>query len=80
MAQKLKTAGSYLLVLHNLEQLDENSTEAVTLLKCALEDSDWQLCKELLRFLHSIDETGETLRHAVKELNLVELGGEVINS
>ncbi|KAG2023126.1 hypothetical protein CC2G_000817 [Coprinopsis cinerea AmutBmut pab1-1] len=73
VAQKLKTAGSYLLVLHNLEQLDENSTEVVALLRHAIEDKDWQLCKELLRFLHSIDETGEALRHVVKELNLVDL-------
>ena len=73
-AHKLKTAGSYLLVLQNLEQLGENSLEVVTLLKAALEEEDWQLCKELLRFLRSIDETGEALRHAVKELNLVDLG------
>lgn len=75
MAGKLKTAGSYLLVLHNLEQLDENSAEAVMLLKRALEEQDWRLSKELLRFLNSIDETGEALRHAVKELNLVDAQG-----
>ncbi|TFK30747.1 RIC1-domain-containing protein [Coprinopsis marcescibilis] len=80
VAHKLKTAGSYLLVLHNLEQLDENSTEAVTLLKCALEASDWQLCKELLRFLHSMDETGAALRHAVTELNLASVSDVLLSN
>ena len=61
------------MVLQNLEQLGENSVEVVTLLKAALEEEDWQLCKELLRFLRSIDETGEALRHAVTELKLVDL-------
>ncbi|TEB39050.1 RIC1-domain-containing protein [Coprinellus micaceus] len=68
--RKLKTAGSYLLVLHTLEQLDSKSTEVVTLLRCAIEDKEWELSKELLRFLHSIDDTGNALRHAVGELHL----------
>ncbi|KAF8167806.1 RIC1-domain-containing protein [Crassisporium funariophilum] len=70
---RLKTAGSYLLVLHNLEQLDENSTEAIRLLKKAVDGKDWQLCRELLRFLHSIDDTGEALRHALSQANLNNL-------
>ncbi|PPQ67413.1 hypothetical protein CVT25_005992 [Psilocybe cyanescens] len=69
---RLKTAGSYLLVLHNLEQLDENSTEAIRLLTSAVNGKDWQLCRELLRFLHSIDDTGQALRNA---LTHVDLGG-----
>ncbi|CAA7259964.1 unnamed protein product [Cyclocybe aegerita] len=68
--KRLKTAGSYLLVLHNLEQLDENSTEAVRLLKCAFEGKDWQLCQELLRFLHSIDDTGQALKSAWTQVDL----------
>lgn len=69
-SRKLKTAGSYLLVLHTLEQLDSNSTEVVRLLKGALEEKEWELCKELLRFMHSIDDTGNALRHAVAELQM----------
>ncbi|KDR85280.1 hypothetical protein GALMADRAFT_83897 [Galerina marginata CBS 339.88] len=68
---RLKTAGSYLLVLHNLEQLDENSTEAIRLLTRAVEGQDWQLCRELLRFLHSIDDTGQALRNALNQVDLV---------
>jgi len=82
LAGKLKTAGSYLLVLHTLEQLDSNNTEVERLLKTAAEKGEWDLCKELLRFLHSIDDTGEALRHAVVELdldrlNLMDSGKEV---
>ncbi|KAF4623557.1 hypothetical protein D9613_002057 [Agrocybe pediades] len=67
---RLKTAGSYLLVLHNLEQLDENSTEAIRLLTRAVEGKDWQLCRELLRFLHSIDDSGHALRNALSQVDL----------
>ncbi|RXW23835.1 hypothetical protein EST38_g2008 [Candolleomyces aberdarensis] len=72
-AGKLKTAGSYLLVLHTLEQLDSHSTDAIRLLRCAVDEKEWDLCKELLRFLQSIDDTGGALRHAVAELQLEEM-------
>jgi len=71
--RRLKTAGSYLLVLHNLEQLDENSSEAVRLLNSAVEAKEWQLCRELLRFLHSIDDTGHALRNALSQVDLDEM-------
>ncbi|KAF9523584.1 RIC1-domain-containing protein [Crepidotus variabilis] len=66
--KRLKTAGSYLLVLHNLEQLDENSSEAVRLLNSAVEAREWQLCRELLRFLHSIDDTGQALQNVLSKV------------
>ncbi|KAF8912940.1 RIC1-domain-containing protein [Gymnopilus junonius] len=72
-SKRLKTAASYLLVLHNLEQLDENSTEAIRLLISAVEGKDWQLCRELLRFLHSIDDTGQALRNALSQVDLVHV-------
>ncbi|KAG6885709.1 hypothetical protein C0993_010881 [Termitomyces sp. T159_Od127] len=71
--QRLKTAGSYLLVLHNLEQLDENNDDAVRLLQGAVDGKDWQLCRELLRFLHSVDDTGFALRNALSKTNVVSL-------
>ncbi|KAG7099576.1 hypothetical protein E1B28_001406 [Marasmius oreades] len=67
---RLKTAGSYLLVLHNMEQLDENNDDAIRLLNSAVDAKDWQLCREILRFLRSIDESGAALRHALTETNL----------
>ncbi|KAF8649858.1 hypothetical protein AX16_005620 [Volvariella volvacea WC 439] len=72
-SHRLKTAGSYLLVLHNLEQLDENNADAIRLLKSAVEGKDWQLCRELLRFLHSIDDTGAALRDALTQTHILQL-------
>ncbi|KAJ6604206.1 RIC1-domain-containing protein [Mycena vulgaris] len=68
-SQQLKTAGSYLLVLHNLEQLDEKHNDVIRLLKSAVSAKDWQLCRELLRFLHSVDDTGMALRGALEQIN-----------
>lgn len=70
----LKTAGSYLLVLHNLEQLDtESNEEAVRLLRKAVEAKDWTLCRELLRFLRSIDESGGALRKASERAGIIDV-------
>jgi hypothetical protein len=79
-SDRLKTAGSYLLVLHNLEQLDENSSDATRLLRSAVDAKDWQLCRELLRFLHSIDDTGAALRIALAETNVLDLSGGLMNT
>lgn len=73
LSGRLKTAGSYLLVLHNLEQLDGGHTHAGRLLTSAVEASDWQLCRELVRFLHSIDESGGALRHVLAQTDLEPL-------
>ena len=48
--------------------------DAIRLLRCAMEAEDWQLCRELLRFLRSIDDTGEALRSAVRETGLLDNG------
>lgn len=66
----LKTAGGYLLVLHTFEELSSSSHQLVRLLRRAKEEQDWDLCKELARFLMALDESGGTLREA---LELVEL-------
>lgn len=71
---RLRTAGSYLLVLHNLEQREENNKDANRLLQSAIDAQDWQLCREILRFLHSIDDTGTALRHALTQTNMIEGG------
>ncbi|KAF8807681.1 RIC1-domain-containing protein [Phlegmacium glaucopus] len=67
---RLKTAASYLLVLHNLEQLDESGTEAVRLFRSAVEGKDWQLCRELLRFLRTIDDSGQALENALSQISM----------
>ncbi|KAJ7225920.1 RIC1-domain-containing protein [Mycena pura] len=71
-SQQLKTAGSYLLVMHNLEQLDEKHDDVIRLLESAVLSKDWQLCRELLRFLHTIDETGTGLRSALEHIKALD--------
>jgi hypothetical protein len=66
----LKTAGGYLLVLHTFEELSSTGDQVVRLLQRAKEEQDWDLCKELARFLMALDESGNTLR---RTLELVDL-------
>jgi len=66
----LKTAGGYLLVLHTFEEKETSSEQCVRLLQKAKEADDWDLCKELARFLMALDETGHTLREAVERMGL----------
>jgi len=66
----LKTAGGYLLVLHTFEEGETSSEQCVRLLQSAKETGDWDLCKELARFLMALDETGDTLREALERMGL----------
>lgn len=66
----LKTAGGYLLVLHTFEELGASSEQLVRLLGRARDEGDWELCKELARFLTALDETGQTLREALELVNM----------
>ncbi|KAL2137088.1 hypothetical protein VTI74DRAFT_9694 [Chaetomium olivicolor] len=61
----LKTAGGYLLILHTFDELATASEQSVRLLSRAMREEDWDLCKELARFLAALDETGDTLREAM---------------
>lgn len=65
----LKTAGGYLLILHTFEELETASEQSVRLLSRAIREEDWELCKELARFLAAMDESGETLREAMNLVN-----------
>ncbi|WZH39585.1 RIC1-domain-containing protein [Fusarium acuminatum] len=62
----LKTAGGYLIILHTLDELGSSTEQSVRLLSRAMREGDWELCKELARFLAAMDETGETLQEAMK--------------
>ncbi|KAI9849535.1 MAG: hypothetical protein M1837_004155 [Sclerophora amabilis] len=66
----LKTAGGYLLVLHTFDELGSKSKHLVRLLSKAKDAQDWELCKELARFLMALDETGATLRSALEDVDL----------
>ena len=65
----LKTAGGYLIVLQTFQELT-GSEQCVRLLRKAREAEDWDLCKELARFLMALDQSGDTLRDAVKKMDL----------
>lgn len=40
-----------------------------------MREGDWELCKELARFLAALDETGDTLREALDMVGVGGLGG-----
>lgn len=88
----LKTAGGYLIVLHTFDELDapeqevatEQQREAATeqpvrLLTRAMREGDWDLCKELARFLAALDDTGEVLREIMRMVDVAVKGTEVGN-
>ena len=66
----LKTAGGYLIVLQTFEQAADAgcSDQCVRLLHKARQAGDWDLCKELARFLMALDQSGDTLREAMRRL------------
>lgn len=66
----LKTAGGYLLVMQTFEGLGANSDQLTRLLRRAKEERDYDLCKELARFLMALDRTGETLCEALAAVGL----------
>ena len=63
----LKTAGGYLLVL---QELETSSEQCIRLLQKAKEAGDWDLCKELGRFLMALDPSGDTLKDALGRLGI----------
>ena len=66
----LKTAGGYLIVLHTFDEGETSSEQCVRLFQKAKEAGDWDLCKELARFLMALDESGNTLREAMNRMDL----------
>ena len=76
-AGNLKIAASYLLVLHNLEPLEQSSRDTVCLLQAAMAKDEWQLCKELSRFLFSLDHTGAILQDCLDQADALPNSGLV---
>jgi len=73
----LKTAGGYLLVLHTFEELSSTGDQVVRLLQRAKVEQDWDLCKELARFLMALDESGNTLRRTLELVEIKSPGPEL---
>lgn len=53
--RQLDTAASYLIILQNLEASSVSRQYATLLLDTALDQSKWELAKDLVRFLRAID-------------------------
>jgi hypothetical protein len=66
----LKVAGSYLLILHAFDQGNFSARQIATLLSRAKGQGDWELCRELARFLVGIDETGVLLERVLVRAGL----------
>lgn len=79
---KLKTAAGYLLVLHTFHQeADEfEMQECAKLLRRAVRVQDWELCRELARFLVGIDQSGNTLKIALEDAGLHGTGTPALSS
>lgn len=67
---KLQTAAGYLLVLHAFEQEAFQVHDFARLLRRGSAVQDWDLCRELARFLVGIDSTGQTMSAALAEAGL----------
>lgn len=64
-----------------MEQLDETYDDAVRLLTRAMEEQEWAIAKDLIRFLRSVDDSGGTLTSVMKRAGLgVEIDNVPVNS
>ncbi|OAD01955.1 hypothetical protein MUCCIDRAFT_144086 [Mucor lusitanicus CBS 277.49] len=52
---RLRTATSYLIILQTMQPLVVGGKDTIRLLQKAMDENDYELCKELVRFLSSID-------------------------
>jgi hypothetical protein len=64
---RLNTAAGYLLVLHSFEEDSFQGYEFSQLLRLAAQEQEWELCRELARFLMGIDASGKILNSAIVE-------------
>ncbi|KAM3586524.1 WD40 repeat protein [Umbelopsis sp. WA50703] len=72
---RLKTATSYLIIIQTLKPLSVASRDTVRLLQKALDAGNYELGKELVRFLNSIDHTGKTLQEAMTAIRAPSIEG-----
>ncbi|KAI9317719.1 RIC1-domain-containing protein [Dichotomocladium elegans] len=63
---RLRTATSYLIILQTMQPLAVGGKDTTRLLQKAMDEEDYELCKELVRFLSSIDHSGKTVQEALE--------------
>lgn len=77
---KLSTAASYIIVLHNLEQKSISKQYATTLLNKATEKGETSLVKDLIRFLNAIEPSELTTTTSSKTSKVSNLNTVVPSS
>ncbi|RKP14069.1 RIC1-domain-containing protein [Piptocephalis cylindrospora] len=71
--QQLQTATAYLIVLQTLEPTRVNSEDSAKLLEKVVDARDFELCKEIIRFLQSISGSGIDLEQLIAEMRISEI-------
>lgn len=56
--------------------MDKSSEQCIRLLQRAKDVGDWDLCKELARFLMALDESGDSLREAMRWIDVRTESGD----
>lgn len=56
--------------------MDKSSEQCIRLLQRAKDVGDWDLCKELARFLMALDESGDSLREAMRWVDVRTESGD----
>ncbi|KAI8987265.1 RIC1-domain-containing protein [Mycotypha africana] len=62
---RLRTATSYLIILQTMQPSSVGGKDTMLLIQKAIDEGNYDLCKELVRFLSSIDTTGKILQEAL---------------
>ncbi|GAA5814889.1 hypothetical protein MFLAVUS_008392 [Mucor flavus] len=63
---RLRTATSYLIILQTMQPLAVGGKDTIRLLQKAMDENDYELCKELLAHTSLYEGSGQTLEEALK--------------
>ncbi|CAF1068373.1 unnamed protein product, partial [Didymodactylos carnosus] len=74
----LETASSYLIIIQNLERSEISKQFAQVLLEHSLENAEWDLAVDIIRFIHSIDphdlNSNENIRSTISRIPATSSG------
>ncbi|ESN99121.1 hypothetical protein HELRODRAFT_189001 [Helobdella robusta] len=79
-SHKLTTAASYLIILQNLEKPNQARQHAISLLDAALNESSWDLARDLVRYLSVIDLTCDTKESGSSKLRIRQNSQSIYHS
>lgn len=75
-AGELHTATAYLIVLQTMEPHTVNTEDSARLLERVIDARDFELCKEIVRFLSSISSSGIDLEELLASINTSDITDE----